>query len=92
MRPALVGRQFAQSPQLHANITVAAEGLLALLEKYRNVLDDPFQRVQQRQRDELIDDFNGALAPTLLSESGELLRKAHDAHDPHAGCRDGILR
>lgn len=95
---AMVGRLFAQSPQLYADIIMAAEGLPALLEKYRNVLDDLFQRVQQRQRDELIEDFIGAsnyfgaLAPTLLRESGELLRKAHDAHDPHAGCRDEILR
>lgn len=70
---------------------MAAEGLPELLEQYRGVLDDLFKRVQQRQRDELIEDFNSAgryfgdLAPALLRESSELLRKAHDARDPHAG-------
>lgn len=86
---AMVGRLFAQSPQLYADIIMAAEGLPALLEQYRSVLDDLSKRVREHQRDELISDFNAAsdyfgdLAPALLEESSELLRKAHDARDPH---------
>ncbi len=85
---AMVGRLFAQAPELYADIIMAADGLPALLDQYRGVLDDLLQRVRGKQRDELIDDFNeardyfGELAPALLRESSELLRKAHDARDP----------
>ena len=85
---AMVGRLFAQSPQLYADIIMAADGLPALLEQYRGVLDDLLRRVREKQRDGLIEDFNaareyfGELAPALLRESSELLRKAHDARDP----------
>ena len=88
---AMVGRLFAQSPQLYVDIIMAADGLSGLLEDYRGVLDDLSRRVREHQRDELIEDFNSArqffgdLAPALLRESSELLRKAHDARDPHAG-------
>ncbi len=88
---AMVGRLFAQSPQLYVDIIMAAKGLPRLLEQYRDVLDGLFKRVRERQRTELIEDFNGAsayfgdLAPALLRESGELLRKAHDARDPLTG-------
>ncbi len=87
---AMVGRLFAQSPQLYADIIMAADGLPALLDQYRGVLDDLLKRVREKQRDELIGDFNsarryfGELAPALLRESSELLRKAHDARDPSA--------
>ena len=69
---------------------MAADGLPALLDQYRGVLDDLLKRVRQKQRDELIEDFNsargyfGEIAPALLRESSELLRKAHDARDPTA--------
>lgn len=88
---AMVGRLFAQSPQLYADIIMAAAGLPALLEEYREVLDDLLERVRTRQREALISDFDSAatyfgdLAPALLHESSELLRKAHDARDPHPG-------
>lgn len=87
---AMVGRLFAQSPELYADIIMAADGLPALLDQYRGVLDDLLKRVREKQRDELIGDFNeareyfGELAPAMLRESSELLRKAHDAHDPIA--------
>ena len=85
---AMVGRLFAQSPVLYADIIMAADGLPALLDQYRHVQDDLLKRVRERQRDELIEDFYaareyfGELAPALLHESSELLRKAHDARDP----------
>ena len=85
---AMVGRLFAQSPELYADIIMAADGLPALLDQYRGVLDDLLKRVRNHQRAELIEDFNqardyfGDLAPALLRESSELLRKAHDASSP----------
>lgn len=85
---AMVGRLFAQSPELYADIIMAADGLPALLDQYRGVLDDLLKRVRNHQRAELIEDFNqardyfGDLAPALLRESSELLRKAHDARSP----------
>ncbi len=85
---AMVGRLFAQSPELYADIIMAADGLPALLDQFRGVLDDLLKRVRNHQRDELIEDFNqardyfGDLAPALLRESSELLRKAHDARSP----------
>lgn len=88
---AMVGRLFAQSPALYADIIMAAAGLPALLESYRGVLDDLLVRVRERQREALIEDFQsarayfGELAPALLRESSELLRKAHDARDPNLG-------
>ncbi len=85
---AMVGRLFAQAPELYADIIMAADGLPALLDQFRGVLDDLLKRVRNHQRDELIEDFNqardyfGDLAPALLRESSELLRKAHDARSP----------
>jgi len=85
---AMVGRLFAQAPELYADIIMAADGLPALLDQYRGVLDDLLKRVRNHQRAELIEDFNqardyfGDLAPALLRESSELLRKAHDARSP----------
>ena len=85
---AMVGRLFAQSPELYADIIMAADGLPALLDQYRSVLDGLLKRVRNHQRAELIEDFNqardyfGELAPALLRESSELLRKAHDASSP----------
>ena len=85
---AMVGGLFAQSPELYADIIMAADGLPALLDQYRSVLDGLLKRVRNHQRAELIEDFNqardyfGDLAPALLRESSELLRKAHDASSP----------
>lgn len=84
----MVGRLFAQSPELYADIILAAEALPDLVEHYRASLDDLLAMVRAGDRSALIAAFDhaaawfGDLAPTLLRESGELLRKAHDARDP----------
>lgn len=88
---AMVGRLFAQSPALYADIIMAAAHLPELLGDYRQTLDDLLQLVRDGQRDALIERFHdvqgyfGELAPALLRESSELLRKAHDSRDPVRG-------
>ena len=88
---AMVGRLFAQSPVLYADIIMAATSLPNLLADYRQTLDELLQPVREGKRDALIERFNhtqgyfGDLAPVLLRESSELLRKAHDSRDPGRG-------
>lgn len=84
----MVGRLFAQSPELYADIILAAESLPDLVDHYRATLDDLLAMVRKGDRAALIAAFEdaaawfGDMAPTLLHESSELLRKAHDARDP----------
>lgn len=88
---AMVGRLFAQSPALYADIIMAAARLPELLGDYRQALDELLQLVRDGRRDALIERFHhtqgyfGELAPALLRESSELLRKAHDSRDPARG-------
>jgi len=85
---AMVGRLFAQNPALYADIILAAEHLPELIGHYRQTLDALLAMVREGNRDALIAEFNsasayfGELAPALLHESADLLRKAHDARDP----------
>ena len=85
---AMVGRLFAQNPALYADIILAAEHLPELIGHYRHTLDALLAMVREGNRDALIAEFNsasawfGELAPALLHESADLLRKAHDARDP----------
>lgn len=85
---AMVGRLFAQNPALYADIILAAEHLPELIGHYRDTLDALLKLVGDGDRDALIAQFNsasawfGELAPALLHESADLLRKAHDARDP----------
>ncbi|PIQ36892.1 MAG: bifunctional chorismate mutase/prephenate dehydrogenase [Lysobacterales bacterium CG17_big_fil_post_rev_8_21_14_2_50_64_11] len=85
---AMVGRLFAQNPALYADIILAAEHLPDLIDQYRHTLDALLAMVRDADRAALIAQFNdtsaffGDLAPALLHESADLLRKAHDARDP----------
>ncbi len=85
---AMVGRLFAQNPDLYADIILSAEPLPELLAVYRACLDDLFESVRDGRRAALIERFDlvrayfGELGPVLLKESGDLLRKAHDGRDP----------
>ncbi len=82
---AMVGRLFAQSPTLYADIMLQAEHLPELISDYRHALDELLALVRNDDRDGLITRFRdvqayfGDLAPKLLKESAELLRKMHDA-------------
>ncbi len=85
---AMVGRLFAQNPALYSDIILSAEHLPELVERYRDSLSELLARLGEGDRNALMTEFDrvrdyfGDLAPTLLRESGELLRKAHDGRDP----------
>jgi chorismate mutase/prephenate dehydrogenase len=85
---AMVGRLFAQNPALYADIILSAGPLPDLVEGYRECLDELLGLLHSGDRDALMErfdrvrDYFGELAPALLTESGELLRKAHDGRDP----------
>ena len=85
---AMVGRLFAQNPDLYADIILSAEDLPALADDYRAALDELLALVREGRREALIERFDavrtyfGEHAAALLRESGELLRKAHDGRDP----------
>lgn len=88
---AMVGRLFAQSPMLYTDIMLQAEHLPELISEYRHALDELLALVRSDDREGLIDRFRnvqgyfGELAPRLLAESAELLRKMHDAQGAKAG-------
>src|SRR3546814_18513920 len=88
---AMVGRLFAQNPALYADIILAAEHLPELIDHYRQTLDLLLAMVRERNRAALIAQFDsasawfGELAPTLLHESADLLRKAHAADRKSVG-------
>ena len=88
---AMVGRLFAQSPMLYADIMLQAEHLPELISDYRHALDELLALVRSDDRDGLIARFRdvqsyfGELAPKLLKESAELLRKMHDAQGGKVG-------
>lgn len=82
---AMVGRLFAQSPMLYADIMLQADALPDLISDYRHALDELLALVRSDDREGLVSRFRdvqayfGDLAPKLLMESAELLRKMHDA-------------
>jgi chorismate mutase/prephenate dehydrogenase len=88
---AMVGRLFAQSPMLYADIMLQAEHLPDLISDYRHALDELLALVRSDDREGLIARFRdvqgyfGELAPRLLGESAELLRKMHDAQGGKIG-------
>ena len=91
LKLAMVGRLFAQSPMLYADIMLQAEHLPELISDYRHALDELLALVRSDDRDGLIARFRdvqsyfGELAPKLLKESAELLRKMHDAQGGKVG-------
>jgi len=85
---AMVGRLFAQGPELYADIMLSAKGLPALVKRYQRVLIELLDLIEGEEREQLIGRFSkianffGPLAARLLEESGSLLRKAQDIRDP----------
>ncbi|MEC8328815.1 MAG: bifunctional chorismate mutase/prephenate dehydrogenase [Pseudomonadota bacterium] len=82
----MVGRLFAQSPELYSDIMLAQfEDVAPLMKEYCEVFQQTFAKLKQNDKAGLIDDFAAAKtffsdsASTFLSQSKALLSKANDA-------------
>lgn len=86
----MVGRLFAQNAELYADIMLAADGLGEQADAYRDAFDQLLAAWKAGRREDVVAIFDearahfGARAGTLLDESADLLRRAHDARDPGA--------
>lgn len=81
----MVGRLFAQSPQLYADIIMASENNLALIKRYCQRLAEAVQLLEQGDKQAFIDSFSqvahwfGEYAERFQKESCSLLRQANDS-------------
>ncbi|MEE8731971.1 MAG: bifunctional chorismate mutase/prephenate dehydrogenase [Rahnella inusitata] len=81
---AMVGRLFAQDPQLYADIIMSSESNLALIKRYYQRFGDALALLEKGDKQAFIDKFRkvenwfGDYAPRFLKESGALLRQAND--------------
>ncbi|MDE3273465.1 bifunctional chorismate mutase/prephenate dehydrogenase [Pseudoalteromonas sp. G4] len=82
----MVGRLFAQSPELYSDIMLAQfDDVSPLMKEYCEVFQQTFEKLKQNDKAGLIDDFAKAKtffsdsASTFLSQSKALLSKANDA-------------
>ncbi|MTD39403.1 bifunctional chorismate mutase/prephenate dehydrogenase [Erwinia sp. CPCC 100877] len=82
---AMVGRLFAQDPQLYADIIMASQENLALVERYYRRFGEAIALLENGDKQAFIDRFNrvkrwfGGYAPRFQSESRALLRQANDS-------------
>lgn len=80
----MVGRLFAQDPALYADILLQAQDLPTLVRSHRDALDELLALVEGGRREAIIERFLaarahfGELAPKLLAESRELLRRMQE--------------
>ncbi|AIX49076.1 bifunctional chorismate mutase/prephenate dehydrogenase [Pantoea eucrina] len=82
---AMVGRLFAQDPQLYADIIMASESNLALIKRYHQRFGEAIALLEQGNKQAFIDSFErveqwfGDHAQRFLVESRSLLRSANDS-------------
>lgn len=82
---AMVGRLFAQDPQLYADIIMASEDNLALIKRYYQRFGEAIALLEQRDKAAFIQQFSqvtdwfGDYAKTFMAESRSLLRSASDS-------------
>ncbi|QCT22466.1 bifunctional chorismate mutase/prephenate dehydrogenase [Jejubacter calystegiae] len=82
---AMVGRLFAQDPQLYADIIMASQENLALVGRYYRRFGEAIALLENGDKQAFIDSFNrvkhwfGDYAPRFQSESRALLRQANDS-------------
>jgi chorismate mutase/prephenate dehydrogenase len=81
---AMVGRLFAQDPQLYADIIMSSENNIALIKRYYKRFGEAMALLESGDKQAFIDKFRlvedwfGDYAPRFLKESGSLLRQAND--------------
>ena len=82
---AMVGRLFAQDPQLYADIIMSSESNLALIKRYYQRFGEAIGLLEQGDKQAFIDSFRkvehwfGDYAKRFQSESRTLLRQANDS-------------
>ena len=82
---AMVGRLFAQDPQLYADIIMSSESNLALIKRYYARFGEAIKLLEQGDKQEFIDSFRrvehwfGDYAKRFQTESRALLRQANDS-------------
>jgi len=81
---AMVGRLFAQSPQLYADIIMSSENNLVLIKRYYQRFGDALALLESGDKQAFVSKFKsvsewfGDYAPRFMKESGSLLRQAND--------------
>ena len=82
---AMVGRLFAQDPQLYADIIMASDDNIALIKRYYQRFGEAISLLEQGDKQAFIDSFRrvehwfGDYAQRFQSESRTLLRQANDS-------------
>lgn len=83
---AMVGRLFAQDPQLYADIIMSSDSNLALIKRYYHRFGKAITLLEQGDKQAFIDSFKrvenwfGEYAKRFLVESRIMLRAANDSH------------
>lgn len=82
---AMIGRLFAQDPQLYADIIFSSQENIELIRCYHHSLGEAITLLDVNAKDEFINSFNnvsewfGNYASQFMKESGVLLQKANDS-------------
>jgi chorismate mutase/prephenate dehydrogenase len=83
---AMVGRLFAQAPELYADIIFSNQDSIPLLQRFSARFAQAIELVQQGDKSAFIEQFNqaaqwfGDYAQLCLSDSKKMLLKADDSH------------
>lgn len=82
---AMIGRLFAQDPQLYADIILSSPENIDLIRRYHHSLGEAINLLDTNNKSQFISSFNqvsqwfGDYATEFLKESGMLLQKANDS-------------
>ncbi|HEJ9439348.1 bifunctional chorismate mutase/prephenate dehydrogenase [Proteus mirabilis] len=82
---AMIGRLFAQDPQLYADIILSSQENINLIRRYHHSLGEAIELLDVNEKDEFIRSFKnvshwfGDYASQFMKESGTLLQKANDS-------------
>ncbi|XBS70648.1 bifunctional chorismate mutase/prephenate dehydrogenase [Acerihabitans sp. KWT182] len=81
----MIGRLFAQDPQLYADIIMSSESNLALIKRYYQRFGEAITLLEQGEKQAFINRFKkienwfGSYSQRFLEESRQLLRQANDS-------------